>query len=160
MSDNLREFTLDLDKVAQTLPAETVQKAHRALHLQALGRIVRRTPVDTGRARGNWQSSTGQPITSTVERLDPSGASSLQEGQQVAARIAPFDASFIANSLDYITVLENGGFVPPDPGPSSDPRPERKGRVLVRGGYSVQAPQGMVGLTFQELEDSIGASDA
>lgn len=159
VSDNLREFNLELGEIAESMPAELVLTAHRRIHMSALDRIVRRTPVDTGRARGNWQSTEGQPSTAQIATVR-SSEEVHNEGLSVTSRLAPYSASYIANSLDYIEVLEDGGFIPKDPGPSRDPRPDREGRVLVRGGYSVQAPQGMVALTFAELENSIGGDRA
>ena len=170
MSDNLREFSLELDRAATEIPAELVTTVHKKLHLEALGRIVRRTPVDTGRARGNWQSTVGSPAGGEreVAPLEPLKEKDIPASTVVALfdgalrdvrGMEPFSVSYLTNNLNYISVLEEGGFVPPDPGPSSDPRKDRKGRVLVRGGYSVQAPQGMVALTFAELEESIGATD-
>ena len=58
---------------------------------------------------------------------------------------------YISNNVDHIEVLEDGLYQPPDPGPSKDRRKGRHGEILVRGGFSVQAPQGMVKVTIQEI---------
>jgi hypothetical protein len=50
---------------------------------------------------------------------------------------------FIVNNLPYIAVLEYGGY----PNPPSDPV---HGKTI--GGYSKQAPQGMVRVTAVELK--------
>lgn len=159
MSDNAREFILELGKLAETLPAETVLVVHRKLHLDALGSIVRLTPVDLGTARGNWQSTEGAPSSAQIDGVR-SVEAVQSEGLAVTSKLAPYSSTYISNSLDYIEVLEDGGFVPKDPGPSEDPRPDRTGRVLVKGGYSVQAPQGMVALTFAALQHSISGDSA
>lgn len=162
MTDNLREFTLELDRIAQTVPEELVTTVHRKMTIDALSKIVIRTPVDTGRARGNWQTTIDTPASSVLDIEDKSGGPTIEAGTQVARRIPPFSQSFISNNVEHILVLEQGGFIPKDPGPSKDPRGkpgsgkqgDRWGRVLVRGGYSVQAPQGMVALTFEELNQT------
>lgn len=150
MSDNLDKFLVDLDKIGRDLPAFEVQRAHRKYHLTALSRVVLRTPVDTGVTRGNWQSTIGSPATGVLPKR--SAAEVQSEGQAVIANVPAFGISFISNNADHIEVLENGGFVPPNPGPSKDPRKGRKGRTLVEFGYSVQAPQGMVAITAAELD--------
>ena len=121
--------------------------------LEALRRIVLKTPVDTGRARSNWQLSIGRLPTEAVEGVfSPTRyAQTLSDAATKLQTLPPFDIVYIANNLPYIQVLEHGSFRPPDPGPSKDPRPSRKGRVLVTGGFSVQAPRGMVRVTFEEL---------
>lgn len=154
MTDNLREFNLELERIAKSLPEEQVTTVHRALHLDALSRIVRRTPVDTGRARGNWQSTIGTPAEGSLAVEDKDGGPTIAAGSKVAQAIPPFSQSFISNNVEHIRVLEEGGFIPKDPGPSKDPRQGRKGRVLVRGGFSVQAAAGMVAITFEELNQT------
>lgn len=162
MTDNLREFNLELERIAKSLPEEQVTTVHRVLHLDALSRIVRRTPVDTGRARGNWQSTIGTPAEGSLAVEDRDGAPTIAAGSKVAQSIPPFSQSFISNNVEHIRVIEEGGFIPKDPGPSKDPRGkpgsgksgDRWGRVLVRGGFSVQAPAGMVAITFEELNQT------
>lgn len=169
MSDNLQAFTIDLEHIAQKMPEDVVLRAHRALTLEALKRVVLRTPVDRGQARGNWQVTSDAPAGGVLNRPDPSGAQALQEGQNAVARLLPFTVSFLTNNLDYILTLENGGFVPKDPENSAEANRRRRssrspkrreharlvtgdeGGPLVRGGYSIQAANGMVGITFEEL---------
>src|SRR5690606_23664498 len=110
-----------------------------------------RTPVDSGRARGNWQVTIGTPASGVVPVSDKQGGQTIAKGTETINAIPPFDVVWITNNMPYIEVLEYGLFNPPDPGPSKDPRPDRKGRVLVKDGYSQQAPQGMVGVTLAEL---------
>ena len=113
--------------------------------LEILTRVVLKTPVDTGRARGNWQvgeSAIGQQ-TST---LDPGGTAAIEAGGALINATPPEQTSiFITNSLPYIEVLENGGY----------PNPAKTGDKTV-GGYSRQAPQGMVRTTLVEFRDILG----
>lgn len=63
------------------------------------------TPVDTGRALGNWQPSIGTPINVTVERYDKTGASSLSAAQPIIEK-APGEIFYLTNNLPYIYRLE------------------------------------------------------
>lgn len=106
-----------------------VNKLMRALSLEALRRIMLKTPVDTGRARANWNVSIDAPDTSTNEAATIAGAPAKQaEGgaRIVGADFFAGDEIYITNGLPYIKPLEDG--------------------------HSKQAPQGMVAVTVQELK--------
>ena len=68
----------------------------RGTSLSLFEKIVRRTPVDTGRARGNWMAGINRPSS------DSPGYES------VVARARLGDSLFLTNNLPYIGVLENG----------------------------------------------------
>jgi hypothetical protein len=85
------------------------------------GAVVLATPVDTGRARSNWQVSANSPITTTREPYSPgsqlgkgegaNARAALQQGQQVIANYkggTPDAAIYIANNLAYIGRLNAG----------------------------------------------------
>lgn len=93
---------------------QTVERITRAIKLELFSGVILDTPVDTGRARGNWQTSTGYPKTSTVERQGANA--SLNE---IRNNLGGLDsATYLTNNLPYIERLEFG--------------------------YSQQAPSGMV----------------
>ena len=99
----------------QTRPtafAKTVVKDHgdqcRRAGLEILSRVVLSTPVDTGRARGNWQTTLNAPATAEVERLDPSGASAISDGTGTINGAPQFPLICIANNLPYIGALNYG----------------------------------------------------
>ena len=105
--------------------------------------IVKKTPVDTGRARANWNVSVGHEDTSTTDetRRSPKSESSLPK--------AKGDKSiFISNNLPYITTLEYGGY----------PNPPKKDGGKTVNGYSKQAPEGMVGVTLANNEAIFNAA--
>lgn len=102
-----------------------LDRVGRAVAIELGGRLIRRTPIDTGRARGNWNASIGKedPRTDPDRRAN----TALSEG---AERIAPLKLSvghrlFWTNGLPYIARLNDG--------------------------YSRQAPSGYVQLTVQEM---------
>lgn len=84
-----------------------IDELGRASALELLGRLVKVTPVDTGRARGNWNVSTGSPDGSTAdERRAPEA---LQEGEdELATAKLSRERIYVTNGLPYIAPLNNG----------------------------------------------------
>lgn len=72
--------------------------------------IVTTTPVETGRAKGNWNVSVGTPDTSVrPDNFDPDGQPTLRRHEGAIARWGlGMSAIFLANGLPYILLLENG----------------------------------------------------
>lgn len=119
---------------------------------------MKKTPVDTGRARGNWQISIGSDNTSPIERNDPKnyGTVSQFKGEEIKKlnECKGDEKIFIVNNLPYITTLEYGGY--PDPvklGTWNKEKKEYEKRSA--GGYSKQAPSGMVGVTVANIKRKI-----
>ena len=97
---SITSFNQDLKKLAKHMDATTEQLG-RSIALDLFGRIVIKTPVDTGRARGNWQTNVGTPILSVTENTsEPSATFKRGDGYKVM---------YITNNLPYIGVLEDGG---------------------------------------------------
>ena len=128
--------------------------------LEASNRVIRGTPVDQGEAKAGWQASIGAPAEGTSGQADPSGSTALAAAAGVAERVKVGDDFHLANSVPHIGVLDDGGFVPADPGPSKDPRPGRSGRILVSGGFSTQAPQGITRPAMDYLTDNFPVREA
>lgn len=153
MATNADLFNQEVKAVVRDMTGPQLVLFHKKIALEGLRRIVLKTPVDTGRARGNWQvgintvNSDQLPVSK-----DKSGSASITKGvNTVVSGTKPFCNIRIFNNLPYITKLEYGQFIPPNPGPTRDPRPERFGLVWVENGYSIQAPNGMVDVTIGEL---------
>ena len=82
------------------------------LALKVFRQIILLTPVDTGRARGNWQIDVGSsPMTQVAVGR---GNSRARAGRQVANAVPVVekaklgDTIYIANNLPYISLLEEG----------------------------------------------------
>lgn len=154
--ERAEDFIRSLEEIASGLAPSEVRIVQKKVALQVLSGVVRRTPVDEGRARGGWQLTIGD--TSPRE-----GGESRDEGSIITsaleqlAGLSDYGVVFITNNVPYILVLDQGGFVPQNPGPSKDPRPGRLGRILVQDGYSVQAPNGMVDATLASLSEQFNA---
>lgn len=178
---SLRELDDFLADYGRTVPSKVLNVELRRLALDALKRIVNRTPVgDTGLARGNWQVTIDEPATGTLDVKDKSGGEAQARAKAALASLSSdqyfgkFPTVWITNNLPYILVLEEGGY----PNPSKKEQEygslhaedvaglSRKGRKLskkkrqsiakrfaprTRGGFSLQAPAGMVAITLQEL---------
>lgn len=122
---NGRQFIADLNQ-ADKEAGELSLKFQKRIALEALRRLVNRTPVDTGRARGGWQVR--QTIASENDNgnIDTGGGSTITAGLSIINRVRiPFGVIVIFNNVEYIVFLEEGS--------------------------SSQAPQGMVALTILDL---------
>jgi hypothetical protein len=115
--------------------------ATRVYALEAMRRLVLKTPVDTGRARGNWQVGEGAPNATVTDAVDPGGSRVAGELATAINALAGQQVVYLTNGLPYIPVLEFGGY------------PQREGGTLkvTPQGFSRQAPQGMIGVTVEEL---------
>ena len=118
---------------------EEIDIIRRKTVIDLFSKIVKKTPADTGRARGNWQVSTGAPLTSVIDRLDKSGQVVQSEIKFIALQSKLADV-FIANSLPYIMMLEYGGY---GDGPKTV------------GGFSKQAPKGMVRISIASFKQIV-----
>tara|TARA_Y100000310_G_scaffold344961_1_gene460804 strand:+ start:3428 stop:3922 length:495 start_codon:yes stop_codon:yes gene_type:complete len=134
----------------------SVAELQRTISIMLLEGAVKRTPVDTGRAKGNWQLSIGTPETGEVStKLSARATSNPKEAAKLNG-LAPYSVVWLSNNVTYIEVLEFGGFVPKNPTEPSDPRPKRAGQVWVKDGYSVQAPGGMLRLAIADVKQELG----
>lgn len=135
MTTNIREFVADLEQfIGEQLP-EAALLAHKKITLDFLSGVVKKSPVDTGRFRANWQVSAHAPLRTAVSKLDPkprgTGPDALALNQAGAAlrQLKPYGVSYVQNNLPYAQRLETG--------------------------WSRQAPAGMVALTLAELRNTV-----
>lgn len=124
MATNLQQFNSALSAAAEKIKKEDFLKFVRSVCLETFKRIVQRTPVDTGRARGNWQVEINAPAAGTLEREQWDLV--FERGEAKLADIPPFSVIHITNNCVYIYFLE-----------------------YVR--RSKQHPEGMVEITLQEM---------
>lgn len=104
--------------------------------------VVRLSPVDTGRFRGNWQLSIDSTPGSSLVRYDKDGQSTINE---IASRANSFTAgqvAYIQNHVLYGNDLEYGLYN----GPTSKVTDE---------GFSRQAPSGMVRITEMQFDSIV-----
>lgn len=119
-------FAMELDAEFEREVEGKLREVTQKVAVEGLSRVVLKTPVDTGRARGSWTVSIGAPDSSEPGRLDPGGQQAISEGSGRIGGMREPDVIYIQSNVPYIEVLENG--------------------------HSAQAPNGMVALTVAELE--------
>ncbi len=127
LQTNISAFNAEITKFVDVLTPLEVVSVQKKIALEALKRIVLKTPVDTGRCRGNWQVNLTTPGEGfDPEQFDKSGSGSLSNGMAVITSVKkPFQIIWISNNVPYVIYLEDG--------------------------TSKQAPRGMVSLTVEEL---------
>ncbi len=115
----------------------------RKLAFDAFSGVLLRSPVDTGRFRGSWRIGVNEVDLSTFDPGSgedddedaPASAGdpvSSEESNRALKALGPAkfgDTIFVTNNLPYAQRLEDG--------------------------WSDQAPNGMVSLTVQEIEDDL-----
>jgi hypothetical protein len=80
-----------------------LDEAARAIKLSLFKGVILDTRWDTGRLRGNWQTSTGSPEKSETERTDPNGSAAIDEALQ---NITSDGIDYMTNNLPYAAVYE------------------------------------------------------
>jgi hypothetical protein len=96
----------DLQKLADKMSLNLDTVVRKSL-LELTGDIIKRTPVDTGRARGNWQATVGSPATGVLDAADKSGDKTTGKAQDAISK-ATGNIYYLTNNLPYIQALEYG----------------------------------------------------
>lgn len=159
MIENLKQFEDEVKKIT-LVESDKVPTMIRWFMLEVLRRVVLATPVDTGHARHNWQLAIGSGARKEIPGKDKSGQPTIAKGTNKILATDPFSNFYLSNNVPYIEVLEYGLFQPSNPGPSRDKRKDRKGRILVKDGFSMQAPRGMVRVVFNDMIKGLQAWQA
>lgn len=87
---------------------EQLAQRVRVIAMAMLNEIVLKSPVDTGRFRGNNIVSVGAPVYTSTNNVDKSGAETVQRGLSVMSGLEPYTQVFIQNNLPYAQALEDG----------------------------------------------------
>ncbi len=107
---DLKDFELRFDQASD----DFIQGVETSL----FNSVILDSPVDTGRFRGNWQTSITNPYAGTTSQADPTGAQAIARMQSFVSALKGGRVTFLTNNLPYAERLEYG--------------------------YSGQAPEGMV----------------
>jgi len=134
-------FSIPIAKLAEIMK-DDVRRVVRKSTLDVTSAVVKRTPVDTGRLKGNWNAS-----QNVVDLTTSAGANAArgQEQANKAGAMEPGGVVFFANSLPYARVVEYGEY----------PNPPKKGKGKTVGGFSKRSPQGMVRVSAAEFDDYV-----
>lgn len=98
----------------------------RKIALDMFARVIMKSPVDTGRFKGNWQCAIGSVPAGTVALDDKGGTATIAKVTAAALGVKAGDVIYLVNNLEYARALEYG--------------------------HSKQAPAGMVRLTISEFQ--------
>lgn len=112
-SNDIRRFNNKAEKAAEMV--------FRGSSLEILSAIIRRTPVKTGRLRGNWQTDLNTFAAGTTE---DTASVALRNVRRKTGSMKLTDKVTMMNNLPYAQVIERGS--------------------------SMQAPFGMVRVTVAE----------
>lgn len=123
-SHSLQQFSLDILAFARKTRLN-VDLVKRKICLDVFRSLVMKSPVDTGRFRGNWQIGVGSVNTDVGSQVDKSGSNAVTGAMGIIeSTVKAGQIVYLTNSLPYAVRLEYG--------------------------WSKQAPQGMVRLTVAE----------
>lgn len=95
-------FSSDIHKWAIKTERRT-EEVTRAVKISLFSGVIRDTRVETGRLRGNWQTSTGAPKFTTTMRRDRTGLMAINEAMQ---NITAYGTDYMTNNLPYAEVWE------------------------------------------------------
>jgi len=121
----MTNFKADFTKIIEKAKGR-IDLVVRKSTMRVFESVILKTPVLTGRARGNWIATTGTMSNATLEVLDKSGNSTISAARSVINESQIGGITYLVNNLPYASRLEYG--------------------------YSQQAPNGMVRLSVAEFE--------
>lgn len=107
---------------------ETMDEVFRRVMIEIGTTVIRLSPVDTGRFRGNWQFTVDAPASASLDNYDPDGHDTIAQLVAEAQHLSYGQTAYLVNNLIYAIPLEYG--------------------------HSAQAPAGMVRITlagFQQM---------
>ena len=160
MPSNAKAYAAFLRKQATDLPAAVVMPRFRKFAFKVLECAVQNSPVNTGRLRNGWHVTVGSPSGAESADGAASAGGVLQAGKRVIDSIEFGHGIWIQNNVPYARVIEDGLYVPKDPGPSKAmhvPKSRRRtvaGQILVKGGFHVSAPHGMLADAVQQAKEA------
>lgn len=153
-----KAYAAYLRKQAQVIPERVVMPVFRRRAFKVLELAIQNTPVNFGQLRNGWHVTIG-----TRSGEDRAGGKStagvLQAGQRVINQMKFGEGVWLQNNVPHARVYEDGLFQPPNPGPSKAthvPKSRRKrvaGTVLIKDGFHVVAPNGMLADAVQQVAE-------
>lgn len=112
-----------------------VDEVFRKVVIEIGSSVIRLSPVDTGRFRGNWQMTIDAPASASLDNYDKEGHDTIARLVSDAQPLTFGQTAYIVNNLIYAVSLEYG--------------------------HSNKAPAGMVRITlegFQQMVDEAARS--
>ncbi|EAQ6131924.1 HK97 gp10 family phage protein [Salmonella enterica] len=138
-ADKIKQFSVDVP--------EQIAGMEKKITIDLFSGVIRDTPVDTGRLRGNWQCTIGEPASGELDVTDKQGQETINKMVQTVDTARRDFVAYLTNNLAYAPVAEFGLWKDKDGKPANGPR--------TISGYSTQAPFGMVGLNVSRINHFI-----
>lgn len=142
----MARWSIPIEKLADKMKLD-VESAVRWVAFDLFSRIVTRSPVDTGRFRANWNVSYNQIDTTTTDATEKAPGPVYAAIMQKLKAMPVGGVYYFTNSLPYANVLEYGLY----------PNPPKRSTGKSEGGFSKQAPHGVVRVSIAEFESAAGA---
>lgn len=162
MPSNAKAFAAHLRKNVRHAPRQAFVRRFREFGFKVLEGSINNSPVNEGQLRGGWHLTIGAPSHVDAQSGSSSGAV-MAAGESVLNQLQVGDVLWIQNNVPHGPVIEFGLYVPKDPGPSKATHVQKSRRhtvagiVLVRGGFHVSAPHGMLADAVQQAKAFYGA---
>ena len=138
--NDVKDFTLQFDKATEETMREVTEVT--------FSEIVRSTPVDEGRLRGNWQISDHVLPSRILTQEDKSGSNAINKIKKFTKNSKNFSIFTLTNKLPYANVVEFGGY--PDPVKQGTKLADGSFEKRSKSGYSKLAPNGMVRINMNK----------
>lgn len=119
----LGSFSLDIQRFVDKAKGN-VDLVVRKISLDMFRRVIMKSPVDTGRFKGNWQVAIGSIPAGTLEVNDKTGTATIARVTAATLGLQAGETIYLVNNLEYARALEYG--------------------------HSKQAPAGMVRISVAE----------
>jgi hypothetical protein len=107
MTSNVHDFNRRVLGFSGAIPEEIIGPVMKRAGFETLRGTVFGTPVITGRLRGGWMLTVGQP-TDDEGPPDAAGTGAIGSGQAELRAWRPFDTIYLQNSVNYASYVEHG----------------------------------------------------
>ena len=151
-------------KDIENLSDRTIRKLNKIVKVAAMElfkSVIMMTPVDTGRAKGNWQCTMTKPADGIIDSKQSEEAT-IAKMVETTLKSSIRNGIFLTNNLPYIQKLEYGGYPNPVKQGSYLKSGQTKGEhtgpgffKFSEGGYSKQAPAGMVRVSLDRIQKDL-----
>lgn len=108
---------------------EAIDDVFREVVIEIGTSVIRLSPVDTGRFKGNWQFTVGAPSNQSIDTFDKAGHETIAALVAEVSSLEAGQIAYIVNNLVYGVPLEYG--------------------------HSAQAPAGMVQITLARFQQIV-----
>jgi len=100
-------FTLDV-KAFCDKAKKNPEIVMRQVSMKLFSAIIKSSPVDTGRFRGNWQTTGATPATGLIAGVDVTGGKAVNSAATFITNAPGWDVFTLTNNLPYAERLEYG----------------------------------------------------